>query len=176
MNLFFDIVTLLFALILQLVCGDIFAFPVPFSVCALLALAMRRKLIPAVITALAAGFILDFACGREFASCALAMPLAVAVAGVLLPVDPIRFTFADYILPGAAAGGILGVVQLVTPLFFGEEWFYLARNSAVLVTSLLPGVILLPLTILTVDRLAKSLEVDRIFKRTIAVALRSARR
>ena len=176
MNLFFDIVTILFSIVLQLLFGDILAFQIPFAVYALLAFSMRRGVFPAVTVALFAGFILDFASGREFASCALAMPLSVAVAGVLLPVEPIRFTFADYILPGAAAGGILGVVQLVTPLFFGEEWFYLARNSAVMVTSLVPGVILLPVTILSVDRLAKALELERIFKRTIAVALRSARR
>ena len=147
-----------------------------FAVYALLAFSMRRGAFPAVTVALFAGFILDFAVGREFASCALAMPLAVAVAGVQMPVEPIRFTFADYILPGAVAGAVLGVVQLITPLFFGEEWFYLARNSAVMVTSLVPGVVLLPVTILIVDRLAKALEVERIFKRTIAVALRSARR
>ena len=104
------------------------------------------------------------------------MPLATAVAGILLPVEPIRFTFADYILPGAAVGGVLGIIQLITPLFFGEEWFYLARNSATLIGSLVPGTVVLPLVILITDRLAKALEVERIFKRTIAVALRSARR
>ena len=71
-----------------------------------------------------------------------------------MPAEPIRFTFEDYILPGAVAVAFLGVVQLITPLFFGEEWFYLARNSAVMVTSLVPGVVLLPVTILIVDRLA----------------------
>ena len=176
MNLFFDIVTVLFAIVLQLVCGDILAVQIPFSVYALLALFMRRGAVSAVTAALFAGFIIDFASGREFTSCTLAMPLAVAVAGVLLPAEPIRFTFADYILPGAAAGGVQGLIQLTTPLFFGEKWFYLAGNSAILVTSLLPGVILLPLCIYITDRLAKALEVECIFKRTIAVALRSARR
>ncbi len=176
MNLFFDIVTVLFAVILQLVCGDVLALQIPFAVYALLALSMRRGAVCAVTVALFAGFIIDFASGREFASCTLAMPLAVAVAGILLPVEPIRFTFADYILPGAAAGGVLGLVQLITPLFFGEEWFYLAGNSAEMAASLLPGVVLLPLYICVTDRLAKDLEVERIFKRTIAVALRAARR
>lgn len=176
MNLFFDVVMILFSLVLQLVCGDLLAFQIPFAVYALLAFSMRRNLNQAVVISFFAGFIIDLACGREFASCALAMPLATAVAGILLPVEPIRFTFADYILPGAAVGGVLGIIQLITPLFFGEEWFYLARNSATLIGSLVPGTVVLPLVILITDRLAKALEVERIFKRTIAVALRSARR
>ena len=61
MNLFFDVVMILFSLVLQLVCGDLLAFQIPFAVYALLAFSMRRNLNQAVVISFFAGFIIDLA-------------------------------------------------------------------------------------------------------------------
>lgn len=176
MNFLFDAVSLLLAMLLQVVCGYFAASGFPFALCGLLVISMRRTPLAATVTAFFAGLVLDFVFGREFAVSALSLPLATAVGSALLPDEPMRFFFGDYIMPGGAAVFADGLLRLITPLFFGSEWYYLVQQGEEVAISTAAAVGVFPLWVLAGDRIAYKLELNRIFNRTIKFALRPARR
>ena len=176
MNFLFDAVLLLFAILFQLLWGSFAASGFPFALCSLLVIAMRRNSVTAVILAFFSGLVIDFVFGREFAVSTISLPLALAVGSLWLPDDPMRFFFGDYIVPGCAAVFADGLVRTVTPLFFGEEWYYLVREGAESVLSTVAAAGIFPLWVLASDRIAYRLDLHRIFNRTIKFALRPARR
>lgn len=176
MNLLFDIVSLLIALLFQIVSGTFAASGFPFVLCGLLVLSLRHNAVVGTVTAFFAGLIVDFIFGREFAVSSISLPFAAAAGSFLLPEDPVRFFFGDYIVPGCAAVFTSGLLCMTTPLFFGEEWYYLIQQgeSVALSTAAAAGIV--PLWIFASDRIAQKLELKRIFNRTMKIALRPARR
>lgn len=176
MNFLFDAVLLLFAIILQLLWGNFAASGFPFALCSFLVIAMRRNPVAAVILAFFSGLVIDFVFGREFSVSSISLPLATAIGSLWLPDDPMRFFFGDYIIPGCSAVFADGLLRTVTPLFFGEEWYYLVREGAETVLSTVAAAGIFPLWVLICDRIAHKLDLHRIFNRTIKFALRPARR
>ena len=176
MNLLFDTVSLLAALLLQIYSGSFAASGFPFGLCGVLVISMRYNPTVAAVTAFFAGLLIDFGFGREFAVSSLSLPLASAVGSALLPEEPMRFFFGDYILPGCAAVFTAGLLQLITPLFFGEAWYYLIPQGEDVALTTVAAAGIVPLWILLNDRIAQKLEVRRIFSRTMKFALRPARR
>ena len=170
MTLLFDIM-LMFSAILGQTFTDF-----PFVICAALVLAMRRSMLCAVLVALACGFVTDVVFGREFACCTISFPIAVISGAWLLPEDPVRFFFGDYITPGCTAVFSAGLLQTITPLFYGRAWYHLVQGGCetLLATAVAAGVF--PLVVLGCDKIAKRLEIKRIFEQTIKFALRPARR
>ena len=176
MNFLFDTVLLLAAVFFQLLSGNIAASCFPFSLCGLMVFAMRRNSSAAVVLAFFSGLIIDFVFGREFAASTISLPFATAIGCALLPDDPMRYFFGDYIIPGCAAVFADGVFRTLSPLFFGEEWYYLVQQSEEVMLSTVIAAGIFPLWVLLCDRLASKLDVSRIFNRTIKFALRPARR
>ena len=176
MNLLFDGVMLLLLALFQLAAGTVLAVDLPFLCLGLLIFSMRRGVIPAVFTAFAAGFLIDLAWGREFALMTVSLPLAVAPGAMMLPERPFRFIYSDYIAPGAVAVFILKFVQMISPLFSGEEWYYLVPGGLDLLPVTLIFSLILPFFVFSADRLTDKLGIRRIFIRTMFVALHSARR
>ena len=176
MNLLFEITMLVFSMLLQIICGSSLSSNFPFVLCAVLVLAMRRSALIAVIAALVCGFLTDAVCGREFACSTISFPAAAVVGCMLLPEEPIRFFFGDYILPGAVTVLVSGVLQALTPLFFGKVWYHLVQGGCGTVLDTVIAVGVFPLYVLAGDRIARKLEIHRIFSRTIKFALRPARR
>ena len=176
MNLLFDTVSLLTAVLLQICSGSFSASGFPFVLCAVLVISMRYNPASAVVTAFFAGLIVDFVFGREFAVNTVSFPFAAAVGGILLPEDPMRFFFGDYIVPGCASVFTAGLLHLITPLFWGAEWYYLVPQGEDVALSTGAAAGIVPLWILLSDRIAHKLEVRRIFSRTMKFALRPARR
>lgn len=176
MNLLFDMMLILFSLLLQIACGSSVFSGFPFVLCAVLVLAMRRNAVAAVVVSLVCGFLTDVVCGREFACSTISFPIAAVVGYMLLPEEPLRFFFGDYILGGCAAVFVSGILQTVTPLFFGKEWYYLAQGGCETVLSTVAAAGIFPFFVFACDRIACKLEIRRVFTRTIKFALRPARR
>ena len=137
---------------------------------------MKYSDITAVVLAALCGTVIDFVCGREFSADGISFPLAVAAGALLLPKNPLRFLFGDYILPAVVAVFTSGMLSVITPLFFGESWFYLAGNSCDVVLSTVLSAGIFPLIVWMNDRAARKLDLPGIFVRTIKFALRPARR
>ena len=176
MNLLFETVSILFAILLQIACGSAAAFGFPFALCALLVLSMRRNAVSAVVAAFFCGIAIDIICGREFPGAAVSLPIAVAVGNVMLPEEPVRFFFGDYIMPGCAAVFTSEILQTLIPLCYGKEWYHLVQNGGGVVLATILATGFFPLWVLLSDRAAGKLEIRRIFSKTIKFALRPARR
>ncbi|MBO5765435.1 MAG: hypothetical protein J6S24_04050 [Lentisphaeria bacterium] len=176
MKLLYDAVFIVLAVLLQTVFSGVLYFPLPILLCSLLVISMRRGSVNAVVLALFCGAVTDFICGREFATDCISYPLAAAAGSFLLPSEPMRFLMGDYVFPGAAAVLTAGVFSVITPLFFGESWYYLAGNfcDTVLAAATAPGV--LALLVISNDRIARRLELPGLFVRSIKIAIRPAGR
>lgn len=176
MNFLFDLMLTIVSLVLQMVCGSSFFAGFPFVLCAMLILALRRNAVCAVVVALICGFFYDVVCGREFACSTISFPVALSVGCLMLPDEPIRFFFGDYIVPGCTTVFLSGILQSVTPLFFGKEWYYLVHGGCETMLATIVTAGFFPLFVFAADSVSRKLEIRRIFSRTIKFALRPARR